>query len=194
MSGGAPLRVIIGAGEQRWDGWIPTQQADLDLLDRATWAAWFGGRRADALLCEHVWEHLSEAQGRVAAHLCFEFLKPGGFLRVAVPDANFPDAEYQRTVQVGGPGPADHPAADHRIVYDAPLLADIFRGAGFTINLLEYCDAQGQFHAQDWDTASGPIYRSLRLDHRNLDHRNAGGRLGFVSIILDATKPLGEQA
>ncbi|MFC6665694.1 hypothetical protein ACFP9V_10325 [Deinococcus radiopugnans] len=59
--------VIIGAGEQRWDGWIPTGREDLDLLDRAGWNAWFGDRRANALLCEHVWEHLSEAQGRAAA-------------------------------------------------------------------------------------------------------------------------------
>ncbi|GGO34408.1 class I SAM-dependent methyltransferase [Deinococcus humi] len=182
-----PLRVIIGAGEQRWDGWIPTQQEQLDLLDRTSWAAWFGGRRADALLCEHVWEHLSEAEGRAAARVCFEFLKPGGVLRVAVPDAHFPEAEYQRTVQVGGPGPADHPAADHRIVYDAPLLADVFTGAGFSVELLEYCDAQGQFHFKDWDMDAGPIYRSLRMDHRNV-----GGRLGFVSIVLDAIKPAGE--
>jgi len=182
-----PLRVIIGAGEQRWDGWIPTQQEQLDLLDRASWAAWFGGRRADALLCEHVWEHLSEAEGRAAARVCFEFLKPGGVLRVAVPDVHFPDAEYQRTVQIGGPGPADHPAADHRIVYDAPLLAEVFTGAGFSVELLEYCDAQGQFHSKDWDMDAGPIYRSLRMDHRNV-----GGQLGFVSIVLDAIKPAGE--
>ncbi|GGM20821.1 class I SAM-dependent methyltransferase [Deinococcus aerophilus] len=180
----APLRVQIGAGEQRWEGWIPTGREELDLLDRATWAAWFGDCRADALLCEHVWEHLSEEQGRAAARVCFEFLNPGGFLRVAVPDAHFPDAEYQRTVQVGGPGPRDHPAADHQVVYDAARLAGVFTQAGFTVDLLEYCDAQGRFHYHGWDVDTGPIYRSLLLDHRNRE-----GRLGFVSIVLDAKKP-----
>nr|WP_221269547.1 hypothetical protein [Deinococcus budaensis] len=179
------MRVILGAGEQRWDGWIPTGREDLDLLGRSTWEAWFGERRADALLCEHVWEHLTEAQGRAAARLCFDFLKPGGFLRVAVPDANFPDPEYQRTVQVGGPGPADHPAADHQIVYDFRLLMDVFGRAGFEVELLEYCDEAGRFHARDWDVGTGPVYRSRRLDHRNRD-----GRLGFVSLILDARRPL----
>ncbi len=183
--GAAPLRVIIGAENQRWEGWLPTQREDLDLLDRRTWAAWFGDRRADALLCEHVWEHLSEEEGRAAARLCFEYLKPGGFLRCAVPDVNFPDAEYQRTVQVGGPGPADHPAADHRVVYDHRRLADVFRSAGFEVELLEYCDENGRFHYHGWDVATGPIYRSLLLDHRNRE-----GRLGFVSLILDARKPL----
>lgn len=82
-----PLRVIIGAGGQNWDGWVATHREQIDLRDRATWANWFGERRADALLCEHVFEHLTEAEGRASAANCFEFLKPDGFLRIAVPDA-----------------------------------------------------------------------------------------------------------
>jgi len=181
---GEPLRIILGAGEQRYPGWIATQQADLDLLDPGGWAASFGERRADAFLCEHVWEHMTEAEGRAAAALCFAYLKPGGYLRCAVPDAHFPDAEYQRTVQIGGPGPSDHPAADHKIVYTAELFADVFRGAGFAVDLLEYCDPAGRFHYHQWDPARGQIYRSLRVDHRNRD-----GALKSVSIIVDAVKP-----
>ena len=185
MSDRAPLHVIIGAGEQRWDGWIATHREELDLCDRATWLAWFGARRADALLCEHVFEHLTEAEARSAAAICFEFLKPGGFLRVAVPDANYPDAEYQNIVKIGGPGPRDHAAADHKIVYDYRLFADVLAGAGFAVDLLEYCNEAGRFTYHQWDVSTGPIYRSLMLDHRN---RN--GRLGFVSLIADARKPL----
>jgi predicted SAM-dependent methyltransferase len=181
----SPLRVIIGAGDQRWDGWTPTHREDLDLLEPASFARWFGSRRAAAFLCEHVWEHLAEAQGRAAAQLCFSYLEPGGFLRVAVPDANFPDLEYQRTVQVGGPGPADHPAADHQIVYTLERLSDVLQSAGFTVEPLEWCDEHGQFHHRLWNLESGPIYRSLRMDHRNRD-----GKLGFVSLIVDACKPL----
>ncbi|HEY1016374.1 MAG TPA: methyltransferase domain-containing protein [Herpetosiphonaceae bacterium] len=179
-----PLRIILGAGDQRYPGWIPTQRETLDLLRPDQWAAAFGERRADALLCEHVWEHLSEADGRAAAQLCFAYLRPGGYLRCAVPDANFPDPEYQRTVRVGGPGPSDHPAADHKIVYTADLFAAVFRDAGFEIDLLEYCDSSGRFHYHQWDPAQGVIYRSLRRDHRNED-----GALKSVSIILDARKP-----
>ncbi len=179
-----PLRVIIGAGSQAWPGWIPTQREDLDLRDRATWDAFFYGRVADALLCEHVWEHLTEQERREAASICFHFLKPGGYLRCAVPDANFPNAEYQRNVRVGGPGPADHAAADHKIVYEYQRFCEVFASAGFVINLLEYCDEDGRFHFTYWDPADGAIYRSLRSDHRNRD-----GKLGFVSLILDAKKP-----
>ena len=126
-----PLRIIIGAGEQRWDGWVPTHKEQLDLLDRRGWETASGTRLADAFLCEHVWEHLTEDEGRAAARLCYEFLKPGGFLRCAVPDANFPDPDYQAAVQIGGPGPADHPAADHQIVFEYQLFRDVFASAGF---------------------------------------------------------------
>lgn len=179
-----PLFVIIGAGEQRYDGWISTHIEQLDLRERASFERFFGGRRAARFLCEHVWEHLTEAEGRAAARLCFDFLEPGGFLRVAVPDANFPDAAYQDMVKPGGPGPADHPAADHKLVYDHTLLSDVFASAGFEVDLLEYCDVRGRFHYNDWDYASAPVYRSFRSDHRNRNHT-----LGFVSLILDAVKP-----
>ena len=180
-----PLRVIIGAGEQAYPGWVATQREDLDLLDQHCWEARFADRKADAFLCEHVWEHLTEQEGRRAAEYCFQALKPGGYLRCAVPDRNFPDAAYQQVVQVGGPGPADHPAADHKIVYDYRAFVRVFEGAGFEVDLLEYCDEQGRFHYHQWSFEQGKIYRSLLSDHRNKD-----GEIGFVSIILDARKPL----
>ena len=35
---GLPFRVMIGAGEQRWDGWMATQQEELDLLNPETFS------------------------------------------------------------------------------------------------------------------------------------------------------------
>lgn len=180
-----PLRVIIGAGEQDYPGWIATGKEQLDLLRQDDWIKSFGGRRADAFLAEHVWEHLTEAQGRRAADYCFLSLRPGGYLRCAVPDRNFPDPDYQQLVKVGGPGPADHPAADHKILYDYKLLSSVFEGAGFEVDLLEYCDERGRFHYNQWDPREGPIYRSLLRDHRN-----GQGEIRFVSLIIDAKKPM----
>lgn len=181
-----PLRIIIGAGQQSWPGWIATSKEDLDLLNHDHWVSVFRDRRPDALLCEHVWEHLTEQEGRCAAKICYAFLKPGGYLRCAVPDANFSDPDYQRKAQIGGPGPEDHPAADHEVLYDHELLRDVFESAGFEVDLLEFCDENGRFHYNQWDPRDGPIYRSLLSDHRNKD-----GRLGFVSLIIDARKPVG---
>lgn len=179
-----PLKIIIGAGEQSYPGWIATHKEDLDLTDETTWDKALGTRRVDALLCEHVWEHLSETQGRKAAKICFKYLKPEGYIRCAVPDGNFPDPEYQKVVRVGGPGPKDHPAADHKIVYTYRLFVDVFASAGFEVKLLEYCDEAGQFHYQEWSREDGTIYRSIRFDRRN-----QAGLLKFVSLIIDAKKP-----
>ncbi len=87
------------------------------------------------------------------------------------------------TVKIGGPGPKDHPAADHKIVYNYRTLSDVLTSAGFSLDLLEFCDENGRFHYNQWDSATGPVYRSLMSDHRN-----AGGKLRFVSLIIDARK------
>lgn len=179
------MKVIIGAGGQRWEGWIPTQREELDLLIDSTWVRYFQGELAKALLCEHVFEHLSLEEGKRAAGIIYRYLKPGGFIRLAVPDAYFPNEEYQRTAQVGGPGPKDHPAADHKIVYNYRLLKEVFEEAGFEVRLLEYHDEEGNFHIDEWDVEKAPIYRSSKLDHRNRD-----GTIRFASLIIDAIKPV----
>jgi predicted SAM-dependent methyltransferase len=183
------LRIAIGSGEQRWEGWVPTQRSDLDLLDRSSFERFFRGRLADAMLCEHTWEHLDPFDAVRAAALCRDYLVRGGRLRVAVPDGRFPDEAYQRAVQVGGPGPSDHPAADHKVVYVAETLATVFTEAGFETRLLEWWDDQGVFHVTPWSIDDGPIYRSSLLDHRNEVYRRGQGPPGFTSLIVDCFAP-----
>jgi predicted SAM-dependent methyltransferase len=178
------LKVIIGAGEQAYEGWIATHKDQLNLNVESDWQKSFETRKADAFLCEHVWEHLTLIEGKRAAKYIFNSLRPGGYIRVAVPDANFPNEDYQKTVQVGGPGPVEHPAADHKIVYDYKILVSIFEEAGFQVDLLEYCDEDGRFHYNQWNLSKGIIYRSLLIDHRNKN-----GSIGFASLIIDAVKP-----
>ena len=52
-------------------------------------------------------------------------------------------------------------------------------------NILEYCDENGDFHYKPWDESKGKIYRSYRFDNRN-----SSNKLGMVSIIIDAVKPI----
>lgn len=178
-----PLRVILGAGEQHYPGWIASQREQLDLLCRSDFEDSFAARLADAFLCEHVWEHLTLEEGRRAAANCYASLKAGGYLRCAVPDGNFRAPGYRRLVRVGGPGPADHPAASHRVLYDHRSFSEVFASAGFEVTLLEYCDDDGGFHYRSWDPGAGPVFRSWRSDPRNRD-----GRLRFVSIVADLWK------
>ena len=178
------MRVIIGAGKTVLDGWISTQEADLNLLNRTDFARLFENEKPTAFLAEHVWEHMTYEEGCIAARNCFDYLQDGGYIRVAVPDKNFQNEWYQNMVQIGGNGDPNHPAFTHRIVYDYRTLQQVFEQAGFEVELLEWCDETGCFHYKYWNESDGKIGRSLRFDTRNHN-----GTLGMLSIILDAKKP-----
>lgn len=178
-------RIVIGAGRTRFRGWTSTQEDALNVLHRSDFEKQFDENSLDAILAEHVWEHMTREEGVLAAQNCFAFLKPGGYLRAAVPDRNFRNADYQALVQVGGPGPKDHPAYTHKIVYDYQTFRAVFEAAGFLVELLEYCDEQGDFHYVHWNDADGYIGRSLFHDTRN-----SLEKLVMPSIIIDAKKPL----
>jgi predicted SAM-dependent methyltransferase len=179
------MKIVIGAGKTHYDGWIHTQEDELNLLNESSFLKYASQGSVDCFLAEHVWEHMTQDEGIQAARNCHKFLKPGGYLRVAVPDKNFRNDWYQNMVKVGGPGPADHPAADHKIVYDYRQFQEVFQSAGFKTQLLEYCDESGVFHYQYWNSEDGHIGRSFRYDTRNTTQE-----LGMVSIIIDAHKEL----
>ena len=178
------MKIIIGAGKTKQDGWIGTQETELNLLSKSDFEKLFSTERPKAFLAEHVWEHMTFEEGCRAAKNCFDYLADGGYLRVAVPDKNFRNEWYQNLVKVGGNGDPNHPAFTHKIVYDYLTLAQVFTQAGFEVELLEWCDENGCFHYKYWNEADGRIGRSLRFDTRNNN-----GTLGMVSIILDAKKP-----
>ena len=180
------MKIIIGAGKTRQDGWVSTQEDELNVLRRSDFERLLGGGKAEAFLAEHVWEHMTYEEGVLAAKNCFEFLKPGGYIRAAVPDRNFRNEWYQNMVKVGGNGDPRHPAYTHKIVYDADMFKRVFEEAGFQVSLLEYCNEMGEFHYNEWSEVKGKIGRSFRFDTRNRD-----GKLGMVSIIIDARKPDG---
>lgn len=178
-----PLRVVVGSAGRFPKGWLPTDVTFLDLLRPQQWEEYFTPGAVDTILAEHVWEHLTPEQGLRAAQTCFQFLKPGGRLRIAVPDGRHPTPAYIEHVRVGGSGPG---ADDHKVLYTANTLTDLLVRAGFHPKPLEYYDADGTFHATDWDEASGLIARSAR---RERAPRPEGFR--YTSLIVDGIKPSG---
>jgi predicted SAM-dependent methyltransferase len=176
----SPRRIVIGASSTFDPGWIPTEIEALNILRQADWERFFQPGSIDAMLAEHVWEHLTEAEALQAATLCFRYLKPGGYIRVAVPDGNNPDPEYLGWVKPGGSGAG---ADDHKILYTYRTLKHLFRRAGFEIRLYEFFDKTGCFHYAEWAAEDGLIHRSKRFDKRN-----RGGKLRYTSIVLDAVK------
>ena len=178
-------RIVIGAGAKHEPGWVPTQIEFLNLLAPAEWESFFRPNSLQAMLAEHVWEHLTPEEGAAAASTCFRFLRPGGHLRVAVPDGLHPDPTYHEWVRIGGASPMQV-ANGHKALYTYRTLRELFERAGFRVRLYEYFDEAGAFHFHDWDEQAGKIWRSKRFDRRN-----ANGALGFTSIVLDAVKDAG---
>ena len=174
-------KIVVGTSGVFEPGWIPTDIEYLNLLHDADWRIFFRAGSVSALLAEHVWDHLTPEQGLAAAQACHRYLRPGGRLRIAVPDGFHPDPAYRRQVEVNGTGAG---AADHKVLYTHESLARLLEQAGFTVARLEYFDADGTFHFQDWNRADGMVHRSSRYDERN-----AGGKLAYTSLIVDAFKP-----
>jgi predicted SAM-dependent methyltransferase len=180
VSGSRIKRIVIGSGGTRLEGWVPTERKELDLLIEDEWEHYFEDGSLDAILAEHVWEHLTSEESLVAARNCFRFLKPGGYLRVAVPDGNHPNPLYIADVKPGGSGSG---AEDHKFLYTYSTLSTVFESAGLKVNLLEYFDEDGRFHFVEWSRSDGFIERSSRFDARNRDIP-----LSYTSVILDAVK------
>ncbi len=177
-----PLKIIIGSGGIEYEGWVATNKDVLDILSDTDWIYLFEGRLIDCVLAEHVWEHIVPSQQFQAAKMCFQHLKRGGILRVAVPDGYRTDPRYQEEVLP--------PKDGHTMIFTYRTLQDLFEQADFQVRLLEYFDEYGKFHAQDWNLQQGMIRRSLRFDNQEDFEIYADGiRIKYTSIIIDAVKP-----
>jgi len=83
------LRLHLGSGGEHKSGWV-----NIDLLGDPVEVAWnlarplpFGSASVTAVFHEHLLEHLPLQAGAVLMRECHRLLKPGGILRVGVPDA-----------------------------------------------------------------------------------------------------------
>jgi len=177
-----PVRIVIGASGWCDPGWIPTEQSFLDLLNPWDWERFFKPDTVDAMLAEHVWEHLEPDQAYFAAKICYAYLKPGGYLRLAVPDGFHPNPEYIEWSRPGGRSPGQL-SNDHRVLYTYITFRDLFQAAGFHTHLYEYFTEDGRFCQEHWSPADGMIRRSRAHDKRNRD-----GGFTYTSIIMDAVK------
>jgi predicted SAM-dependent methyltransferase len=174
------IRIVVGSGGHYPNGWIPTDIDTLNITKKSDWEKLFRINSIQAILAEHVWEHLTTEDGFLAIQNCFTYLKIGGYLRIAVPDGFHPDVNYIDHVKIGGTGPG---ANDHKILYTYRSLSTSLTRASFKVDLLEYFDEDGNFHAKDWDLSTGKINRSIRFDKRNED-----GIPHYTSLIVDAIK------
>ncbi len=174
------LRIIIGASGSAFPGWVATEYPLVNVADKRSLEEFFAPASVQAILAEHVWEHLTPEQARAGARNAYWLLKSGGYLRIAVPDGLHPAKEYVESVKPGGHGAGSD---DHKVLYTNESLVRLLEGAGFRTALLEWFDESGRFHFQEWDPAMGHVLRSTRFDDRNRTNPTA-----YTSLIADARK------
>jgi predicted SAM-dependent methyltransferase len=136
------LRLHLGSGFLSKDGWI-----DVDLAGAPADLVWnlkhgipFETGTVDAIFHEHLLEHLTLQQGFQLTRECHRALKPGGVLRVAVPNAG---ACLRSYAGIDDPAWAQSRPTPmlavqalfyehgHHAMYDEQLLAEVLAAAGF---------------------------------------------------------------
>lgn len=122
------LNIVLGASGIVQPGWTATEIDFLDITKESDWKELFLNSSIDRILAEHVWEHLAEKEGIVAAKNCYKYLKSGGRIRIAVPDGLHPSSEYIEYVKPGGVGAG---AEDHKVLYTFKSLQQLLEAAGF---------------------------------------------------------------
>ena len=175
---GEPIKIIIGAGGTRYDGWIATDIPAFDVCKSEHWSMLFSRHSIDRVLAEHVFEHLSLEQMGDFLDMARHYLAPGGRVRIAVPDGYHPDPAYIERVRPGG---SSDFADDHKVLYNCDMIGALLAAGGYRYELLEYYDEAGQFQQRAWQVEDGFIGRSAEHDARNAD-----GQLRFTSLIVDS--------
>lgn len=175
------MKVIIGQEFPPQSDWLATSRKELDPLDIKTYYALFKkADSVDAFLMEHVLEHYTESDALKILENVRTFLRPNGYIRAAVPDANFMNPDYQKRAGIAGPGPA----STHKVFYTYKTFTKLFEKAGFNkVELLEFCDEEGRFHYNEWDPSKGMIHRSAKYSEENTLKK-----FNMLSIIVDAHK------
>ena len=111
-------KIIIGASGQKIKGFLPTEEKYFDVENENHWYR-FKYNSLTEIFSEHVWEHLSEPFW--ASYYCYDYLKSGGVLIIAVPDGDDPE-------QVKTDKP---PNWGHKHLFTYESLKDILQRAGF---------------------------------------------------------------
>lgn len=162
----AELKLNIGCGTSGVKGWVNIDNSPTILLSRLPWGRrifrtpdWprdvrrmdvrkriaFPGSSVSCIYSSHTFEHFSYEESLAVARECFRVLKPGGILRIVVPDLAIAVREYLadtadpkashrlvgRLLLGGSVRDLLHPGAHHKQMFDERSLAHMLKEAGF---------------------------------------------------------------
>ena len=181
VASGLPLNIVLGGTAPAPD-WFGSDIGFFDATRAAAWAEFIGPEAAvDRLLAEHVFEHIPPELIPAVLDNAFRYLKPGGTIRIAVPDGHNPNPDYIRNVEPGGTGPG---AEDHKQLFTLESLSAVLEAAGFRVEPGEWFDRSGQFHEEPWGEERGRIYRCKRHGTPNKSFPSSP-----LSLRVDGIKP-----
>lgn len=157
------MKVQFGCGDNFLEGWKNLREHESDITKTLR----FDNESVDFILAEHVLEHVTPQDGYRFLRECLRILKPGGVVRIIVPDIDkiwrMPSDEYRALVKhelpkwwpvIGWNVPENHTPSDrelietlifchgHRSVYTADLLETLMETAGFEVQECEYGKSQ----------------------------------------------------
>lgn len=192
------MNLVVGAKQTEFPDWISTDLrspgARLDVRRAEDWARHFAPNSINRIVAEHCLEHMVYADGLAALCNIMRYLKSGGHVRIAVPDAFNPDLTYQEHCRPGGKGQAwarlffyaeDEP--EHIVHYNYQTLSALMKRAGLQPLLLEYHDEHGVFHRNPWKLEDGPVRRYYNSPY-NLNVYQPFHGFQNLSLIVDGVK------
>lgn len=172
-----PRKIIVGSGGTRQRGFFSTEKTTLDITNKKDWEKLTNENSLEIILAEHVFEHLTLGQINKALKNCYIYLRPGGRIRIAVPDKNRRDAVYVKAVKPPNDG--------HRSYLNVSELTKILRRWKFNVIPLEYFNNRNVLVKKEWNPDLGFVKRSLRFDQQEKFKRN---NYYYTSLIVDAVK------
>jgi predicted SAM-dependent methyltransferase len=171
--------VVLGASYIDYEDWISTDLPHFNVCKESDWKSLLADVKSDRLLSEHVFEHLTYEQVRIAVRLSYKYLKQGGVLRIAMPDEWNPDQYYYESTKIGGRG---YGAEDHYSMWNIESLTQLLQAEGFEVTPLEYWTRERKLVTVPFSDAEGPIRRSIQRTNKVGEIEN------YTSLIVDALK------
>jgi predicted SAM-dependent methyltransferase len=149
------VKLNLGCYDKQLPGFINVDiraDSNPDVVDDAFKLETFKEKSVDLIYSSHLFEHLNYEQARKALSRWYDVLKPGGVLRIAVPDFEALAKRYAytgnlREILHSVCGSQKHPFDFHYCVYDEKYLTDLLSEAGF-----------GEIKRYDWATTSPHNY------------------------------------
>lgn len=164
------IRLHIGCGDRYIPGFTHIDVRKLPHIDYVTSADkldMIGDSTVDLIYCCHILEHFPRQQTNLALREWYRVLKPGGILRLAVPDFEKLVEVYLKTkdlkLVLGSlVGRQDYPENTHHMVFDFASLSEALQRVGFK-NVHKY-DWQQTIH-KDYDD-----YSQAYVPHMDKEH------------------------